>query len=257
MNTKALAYLFVLLGLAPHPAVNARAMAAKRGKHTIARKSAPPSAEEVSANRIEAGLGHCQKIVKMLKTGTDRAGVLIGYVPAGPTPIPCKVICDVEFPNKSVLDEYYYASGHLIFVRETVCTYVREAATGLYDIAHPTYREPTDISFVRGRIAGSPSIQRHFGTLPANSSYLLAVLRSKANPADVAQWVKGAPVSIPPAITPAVATIPATASAWKPKPPAVKPRIAAWKKAKRTKKWVRKGKGRAWHRPRRAVVRRW
>lgn len=263
MNTKALACLFVFFGITLGHTGNVLAMVAKR-PHAIARRRGPVFTEEGAANKIEAALGHCRKIVKMLTTGTDRGGVLIGYVPAGPSPVPVKLICDVEFTNKTVLDEYYYAAGRLLFVRETVCTYPRQGST--FDIAHPDYKKPVDISFLGGRIAGPTSMRQHYGTLTSSSTYLLGVLRSTSNPADVAQWVKGEPVSNPVALTAARTSTPVSVSPpampWRRIPARAKAR-ATWKPkrttmwARKTSKWAKKGKGRrVWRRPRRAV-RRW
>jgi len=149
------------------------------------------SRSELAAQRIDSGLGQYREIVKMLKTGTERGGVFLGYVPKqGPELMPSKLICEIDLPNKDVIDEYYYSGGRLIFVRETVRNYSVNNATKLMDFGRPIYKEPTAIPFVRGHIAGSPKLRRRERSLLFDSRYLQTLLRANGNQVDVEHWVK-------------------------------------------------------------------
>jgi len=149
------------------------------------------SKSELVARQIDAAVGHSREIVKMLKTGTDRGGVYLAYVPAkGPKPTPTKLICEIDLSSKDVIDEYYYSAGHLIFVRETVRNYPVDAKTKALDFEHPTYKEPVSIPFVRGHIAGSAKLRKRERSLLFDSKYLLSLLHAKGSPVDVVSWVK-------------------------------------------------------------------
>jgi len=146
---------------------------------------------ELVARKIDASVGHSHEIVKMLKTGTDRGGVYLAYIPAkGTKPTPSKLICEIDLSSKDVIDEYYYSAGHLIFVRETVCNYPVDARTKAVDFLHPTYKEPVTIPFVRGHIAGTAKLRKRERSLLFDSKYLLSLLHAKGNPIDVQEWVK-------------------------------------------------------------------
>jgi len=149
------------------------------------------SKAELVARKIDVSVAHSHEIVKMLKTGTDRGGVYLAYVPAkGQRPTPSKLICEIDLPSKDVIDEYYYSAGHLIFVRETVRNYPVDAQTKAVDFLHPTYKEPVAIPFVRGHIAGSAKLRKRERSLLFDSKYLLSLIHSKSNPVDVQRWVK-------------------------------------------------------------------
>jgi hypothetical protein len=149
------------------------------------------SKSELVARGIDAAVAHSHEIVKMLKTGTDRGGVYLAYVPAkGPKPTPSKLICEIDLSTKDVIDEYYYSAGHLIFVRETVRNYPVDTRTKAIDFEHPTYKEPVAIPFVRGHIAGSAKLRKRERSLLFDSKYLLTLLHAKGNPVDVEHWVK-------------------------------------------------------------------